>query len=479
MKILIVDDEKIVRKGLEKILSNEFINASIFSAKNGEEGLSIINEINPEIVITDIRMPVKDGIELMQDISKKENPPFIIVLSGYDDFQYAKKALLNGAKTYILKPVDKKELIESVSNCINKLEERDTVTAENILRILFNGGQIAKEKRVYLPKIDYTIICTGLVSSEFSCEALQLPNCYLLKNNRGGLILFVGINSIKKLKDLIIKYKINAGVSKISSTYLEMTCLYRQAFLAYLEFFFIVRKNKNVSSWNEYNLTPNLNENNKISSEISVQVSKLSIMIENASINELKCCFNDIFSYINDSSETQARKLYYFYESIKINIFERYSVIIEQEVYLQIKKIMVDNITVCESLNDWLVNVTSFVYYLNKYERLVTEEYPFIIEAMQYMKYHYTEQINMIQVANQVSVNYTYFSEMFKKYTKINFNKYLTLLRIEESKKLLEKGCYKVYEVATRSGFGDEKYFMKKFKEETGMSPTQYRKSFL
>jgi two-component response transcriptional regulator (chey-like receiver and arac-type DNA-binding domains), putative len=81
----------------------------------------------------------------------------------------------------------------------------------------------------------------------------------------------------------------------------------------------------------------------------------------------------------------------------------------------------------------------------------------------------------MAMVANQVSVNYTWFSEKFKQHTGVNFNEYLKRIRIEKAKQLLEKGCYKVYEVASRSGFGDVKYFMKIFREITGMSPTEWK----
>ena len=86
----------------------------------------------------------------------------------------------------------------------------------------------------------------------------------------------------------------------------------------------------------------------------------------------------------------------------------------------------------------------------------------------------FKKNINMAMVANQVSVNYTWFSEKFKEHTGVNFNEYLKRLRIEEAKSLLEKGCYKVYEVAERSGFSDVKYFMKIFREETGLSPTEW-----
>ena len=100
-------------------------------------------------------------------------------------------------------------------------------------------------------------------------------------------------------------------------------------------------------------------------------------------------------------------------------------------------------------------------------------------EALVYVKENFTKNINMAMVANHVSINYTWFSEKFKEHMGMNFNEYLKRLRIEEACRLLEKDCYKVYEVSERSGFGDVKYFMKIFKEATGLSPTEWKKQHL
>ena len=127
--IVLADDEKLIRAGLKKILlENVDIPLEIIEAKNGEEALELCIQKQPEILITDIRMPVMDGVELMKRISVMESQvkPAIIVLSGYDEFTYAKAAIQSGALSYILKPVDKKELIAAVNkaimNCIEGLK---------------------------------------------------------------------------------------------------------------------------------------------------------------------------------------------------------------------------------------------------------------------------------------------------------------------------------------------------------------------
>jgi YesN/AraC family two-component response regulator len=120
--ILIADDEKNIRAGIQKILREEFAGAGIafFEAKNGEEALELAVREKPDILITDIRMPRIDGIELMRRIRLYLNSGMnIIVLSGYDEFSYAQKAIDYHAASYILKPVDRKELAEAVRNLIH------------------------------------------------------------------------------------------------------------------------------------------------------------------------------------------------------------------------------------------------------------------------------------------------------------------------------------------------------------------------
>ena len=111
-ELIVADDEKNIRAGLLKILSESFPGQlRIREAKNGEEALALAQDCPADIVITDIRMPKLDGVALMRALSAFANPPSIIVLSGYDDFSYAREAIRSGARAYILKPVDRNELV--------------------------------------------------------------------------------------------------------------------------------------------------------------------------------------------------------------------------------------------------------------------------------------------------------------------------------------------------------------------------------
>jgi two-component system response regulator YesN len=183
---------------------------------------------------------------------------------------------------------------------------------------------------------------------------------------------------------------------------------------------------------------------------------------------------NGLFSCFNENGKLNSETLYYLYKKITSNMFTRYPGYTDSDMYLHIKSIMIENIFEFTNLLEWQSSVQDYAVYLSALLKQNTKESPYITEALEFIKTHFKKNINMAMVANQVSVNYTWFSEKFKEHTGVNFNEYLKRLRIEEAKSLLEKGCYKVYEVAERSGFSDVKYFMKIFREETGLSPTEW-----
>src|SRR5690606_25453685 len=109
--VVLVDDEVYTRKGLIKLIDWESCGFRITGeADNGEDALELIRTTNPDLVITDIRMPVLDGLGLIQQlIEEDEEPPVFVIISGYDDFSYAQQAVRYGVHDFILKPIDEVE----------------------------------------------------------------------------------------------------------------------------------------------------------------------------------------------------------------------------------------------------------------------------------------------------------------------------------------------------------------------------------
>ncbi|MGE5599092.1 MAG: response regulator, partial [Bacteroidota bacterium] len=117
LSLMIVDDEFLVRIGIRETIpwgEHGFFIAG--EAENGEEGLELAKRIQPDIIITDIRMPNMDGLEFMSRLKEEGIDAKVIVLSGYDEFDYAREALKYGALAYLLKPIENHQLLETVRN---------------------------------------------------------------------------------------------------------------------------------------------------------------------------------------------------------------------------------------------------------------------------------------------------------------------------------------------------------------------------
>ncbi|WP_078553716.1 response regulator transcription factor [Bacillus alkalicellulosilyticus] len=126
--ILVVDDEPRIRQGLQKTLelsSND--NVTILTATNGKEALNIILNEKVHLLITDISMPEMTGLQLVKNIQSVESKPEVIVISAYSEFDYAQEAIQYGVQNYLLKPISKQKLFDSVQKALKAYENREQV----------------------------------------------------------------------------------------------------------------------------------------------------------------------------------------------------------------------------------------------------------------------------------------------------------------------------------------------------------------
>lgn len=470
--ILIVDDEKNIRAGIHKILSDSIPNnIQYLEAKNGVEALEIVESSKPDLMITDIRMPKMDGLELMNHVATLQPAPAIIVLSGYDEFAYAKEAIRHGVVSYILKPIDRNELIKVVVSTITEIEKRKKSEIEKVIQQVVSEGRLFKSNlpgNFSLSEPFYFAFVSGPVSVGGLAGVTDRFTCYMLEVRSDSICFLVSESEKAALKDSLAAANVFVGFSSLCHNLSNLRMAWRQAEIAALTRFF--DQSARVFEYVEP-ATP------ADRTSFDQQVQKIAMLLGTGDSNGLTSCVKDFFTQAQDVAE-RARLLYMFHEFMITGVIRKYWELTDSDMYLNLKSIMIENIHQFESFEDYQRTVLDFLIYLDSRFKRERTEYPFITEALDYIQAHFRENLNMAMVANYVSVNYTYFSEKFKEHTGVNFNDYLKDLRINEAKLLLEKGCYKVYEVAANSGFGDAKYFMKTFKEITGLSPGEYRKKF-
>ncbi|MDF2514174.1 MAG: hypothetical protein K0S04_4040, partial [Herbinix sp.] len=125
-KVLIVEDEKMIRKGIVAMLNRAPIPINeMIECRNGEEALEILQQTKIDLMITDIRMPKMDGITLVKQLQDLPDKPAVLVVSGYDEFNYAVEALRNGVKDYLLKPIEREKFYKVIMSIQEELENKE------------------------------------------------------------------------------------------------------------------------------------------------------------------------------------------------------------------------------------------------------------------------------------------------------------------------------------------------------------------
>ena len=509
-RLLIVDDEKNIRQGLKTMIEREFpSDYSIETASNGAEAMEIFQRERADIIITDIRMPVMDGIRLLEQLSKDAGAgegPAVIILSGYDDFEYAKSAIKYRVKDYLLKPIRRDELFDSLGrihkeqekqeSSIRKLEQETEKFRKDLrssrLQVLFmqDEVQLEHEQLVELSglSVPYRL---GVLNYHYSdgsrmkpaevqglIERLTGPLDMLfmeILTDWDGKLVLIGRSKqsfeelskqaeARELKGLLIGISTEGqAVGDIRSCYLE-ACRAMQYTFLYPQSNFV-----DFGDVKEGRLTFPAPEE---------EFRKLLNMLGTEREKEMKSLLAAIFqtehlklmnlSYL----ETVGRKIN---ERVLDEVFRVYG-----EASVEVLKLYrtVGNMYNYRHFHDYYRALEHLLISLNEYIRKVRSahtEHADMKEALAYIEANYFRPLNMAMVSNHVSLNYSYFSEAFKAYTGESFVLYLKKVRIHHAKGLLAGSRCKLAGVSEAVGFENNKQFARVFKELEGISPGEYR----
>lgn len=466
--ILIAEDEKLIRKGLTTMVKRASIPVeTILEARDGEEALSVLKQNTVDLLITDIRMPKMDGIELVSHLNELEHKPLVLVISGYDDFSYAVEMLRQGIFDYLLKPVERERLYD----VLGKLEEQCKIKQEmkaNSDRELFHAlrhlmleqDTQSSEWREQLEKyrdtffsVPYAGICAG------ECAAVLSGNVKKI-HGVGSVSLYAA--PADEIELLAEQLSVPAGLSATHNDLSELHICYREAYSAWQRSFFfgaLCRDDK-----------PNFQP-------VNVTAEQLTGLI-GLSQGQKACELLDEEARRAASGECDPAAFAHLCEQFIARLFGSYQNLIGAgdglERFANVWDFE-DGARYISELKAWIEEfcdrtAREFADFENKQK---------IREAVQYIQQSFRKELSMTIVSNEVSMNYSLFSLLFKQYTGVNFVNYLQNLRIEEAKRLLETTDWRVNEICTRAGFSDEKHFLKVFKAAVGFSPTEYRKSKL
>lgn len=472
-KILLADDEKTIRAGIKKIiLTNVNEEVSILEARNGDEAFTLCTSELPDLLITDIRMPGTDGVALMQKVSSLAAKPYMIVLSGYDDFSYAKAAITSGALAYVLKPVDRDEFISAVNKGIQLARDSRKKMNESLMQEIASNSDESPLSfpREQFPKGLYCLAVNGSKTKETLNRITGSFPCFFLSENSICRFFIIPCEALERIKGSEELANMYTGISPLYSAPEAQSNLRKiktQAQVALLSCYF-PQKHKGIFTLDQSQMPENF-------ADIETSWEKCISFVELHDFESVLKSIKALFDFSGIDEGQKSARLLYLYEKILENLFRRYLSISQNDAYLHSKEVMIERLFRSASVEEWRSFVTDYVIYLAAIFNKQNGGTPFVTKALEYMEKNFTNpDITMATVSNYVSANYTWFSEKFKEQTGTSFNDYLKKLRINKAKELLELGIYKVYEVSQKCGYRDSKHFIKSFHATTGLKPSEW-----
>ncbi len=537
--LMVVEDEDMIRRGIVGSIDWESMGFQVVGeARNGKEALEKMETLMPDVMLTDIKMPVMGGIDLSKEARKIYPSLEIVILSGFSDFEYARQAISFRAFDYILKPTNKKKLLEVFKalklEMDKKKEEKEAayyrkkfmnegyeLHRQKFLENLLQGKRVHEfEETAKTLEFDFTgdRFCAATVKFDKKKAAMELEDSWLTDQR---LLKFSYMNVIEEVlggenkiyyyvesydtinflicfdddvqsDDKVIRWL--TGVAESIQNYLfrKSEVPYRIGIgLSYptIDFFdksykqalTSIRRDfyKDASNIHLYKDADESNFELKFIQFYPEEVKLAAISICNGRITETKQHLTKMFErFIQTKIMPEVAKNYCSALVLRVKATLQVEDCVDRLLASGYMEIVKDVMTIDE-LKDYVI--TSMISLARTIEGDlekgdVDEQQKVIERAKDFMKNHLSEKINLKQISEHVYLSESYFSVLFKKVTGMTYVAYIQELRMNEAKRLLVETDDKIYEICDRIGYSDYKYFSGQFKKLVAMTPKEYRR---
>jgi len=529
-KLMIVDDELLMRIGLRSMIDWEAHGFSIAAeASNGKEALEIAMTIKPDVMITDVKMPIMDGLSLIREAAKKVRGCKFIILSNFDDFQYVKEALQLGAKDYLIKTEIRED---TLAELLLKLKEEMDATGgweatsaadlysqnlpllkENLFKDLFGGfwnerELLARAEPLGIRLKSADLVALKLVIDQFEAVKAKyvekdekllrfsvsniineiVPsrwNHELIVDNSAEYILLMNVSAgeeaeiradIEKLGKHIagtmkdyMNLTISLGCSTVAPGYGYLKLAHQEAEIAANHRFFRGR-----GSFIFFADVAREPTRDRADSVLNAQLSlELRLALESRNDMRWRAFLDNLRRRMEEAriGEKAIRDTYMqLMEQLHAHLQHDSGRASQPELRSPYEVLL--KAETWDELDEWIYEYACAYFQVD-----ATPSESYVDKAMDMIMQYYAEDISLQGVASQINVNPSYLSRIFKQATGENFIGALTKVRIENAKHLLESKSYRVFEVADRVGYHNYTYFSKVFKKVVGVSPEEYRNS--
>lgn len=501
-------------------------------AHDGFEALQLIREKTPDIVITDIRMPGYNGVELIRLGKKISSNMNFIIISGYSQFEYAKEAVHYGAIDYLLKPIKRNELFNVLVKLKKRYEEN-----ENINRAINEGIKLAESNKKAVRKQLILNAFYKRNTNEFS-DIRQVNEKYKYTFKEGWFdFVMIKISTFNSPEEMIDQFVFDKISQSISFHMEKAVYDFESVNIHQGLFAFVVNYNsvngKDIDEQlkeilNQLYLQKNIfngfhfcigkgepvNTITKLDESCTSAYYQTQQSLIKGSDRIISGCNKDHLktypAYFVETASKIEQALSNFNSNQLIGSIRNFALFLHQDDkisgydIIQMTKALMNTIIVALQKNEYGNPTTNYIDnfsnvlencftinelikvferssldLLNKYkaQKEMEDNRP-IREAKKYIQDNLASDITLKDVSEHVGYNTSYFSSMFKKECNMTFSEYLTESRINESKKLLKSSNDTIEAIAHQCGYTDIKTFNKNFKKYVGLKPGQYRKIY-
>lgn len=500
-KVFLVDDEIIIRQGISNSINWEeegYVYCG--DAPDGEVALPLIEKHKPDIVITDIKMPFMDGLQLSKIIREKMPWIKIVILSGHDEFEYAREALRIQISEYCLKPVSSSDLLEilqrvslqidqeelekeQISDLKHQILRNESLAQEKFLKELCEGIHSttdaikkASELNIDLISSYFLVLIAESKKSEVNLDWISknYPSLTYQRNANERVYIIKGQSQSQLEQDsenirnrfLLNQDSITFGFGKIESRIQEIMNSYDMA-----------KEEKSYSdSLNKYFISGE-EINNKSFGEIhQFNRKELIDFLKFGTKTEILPFVQTYSSYLRSSKFRTPFITHYFLMDFTVTISHY---IKEQEESASV----LNDIHQLENKVNWIREYSEIVDYMKKtlnlaidFREQISNFSSLIRQAKDYIDNNYSNpNLSLQTIANKIHISPSYLSHLFSQQTGKTLVEYLTEIRMNRAKELLYTTNYKTYEIANKVGYNDSHYFCNLFKKITGKTTTEFK----
>ena len=529
LKVFLVEDEFVMREGIKNNIDwNSHGYEFCGEASDGELAFPMIQKLNPDIVITDIKMPFMDGLELSRLIKKELPFTEIIILSGYEEFEYAKEAIKIGVSQYLTKPINGEELLREVDllaekisekrkereireKYVREMEENFLGERKNLFQYLVTGSksmsellEISDKLNIDLSAIWYRVALVKIQSmnharDEYSNSLVQIEQKLKAIDADRGLLVFdrnlegqalifkadsreeldkIQNDYLGKMRDLLgdytqIRYFVGIGmpVNRLS----ELPSSFEQASHAFAHRYLV----KESCIWNYEEMEQNVYHDEEFNiSNVNPKQLDRSKLREFLKFGDREEVIYFVEEYFKDLGPN-AMKSNMFRQYI---ILDAYFCVVDFLDSLQLQKDELEPLDITSGILQSEETAIKYVIRiiekaLELREKTASNRYGGIVdEVMKYIDKNYAdEDLSLNVLASHVNFSPNHLSMVFSQQTGKTFIKYLTDFRMNKAKELLRCTGKRSSEISLEVGYKDPHYFSYLFKKTQGMTPTQYR----